>query len=76
MWRERYDFPKRYDYDFCLWAGPECPGMIGPLDTATLARRPIIPFLGRERYDSWISEQNCLPMDRALRYEIRGDYGA
>ncbi len=39
----------------------ECPGMIGPLDTATLARRPIIPFLGRERYDSWISEQKfCL----------------
>jgi hypothetical protein len=24
----------------------ECPGMIGPLDTATLARRQIIPFLG------------------------------
>jgi len=35
----------------------ECPGMIGPLDTATLARCRIIPFFGRERYDSWISEQ-------------------
>jgi hypothetical protein len=44
----------------------ECPGMIGPLDTATLARRPIIPFWGRERYDSRISEQKILPMDRAL----------
>ena len=43
----------------------ECPGMIGPLDTATLARRRIIPFFGRERYDSWISEQNFLPVDRA-----------
>ncbi len=41
----------------------ECPGMIGPLDTATLARR-IIPFWGRERYDSRISEQKILPMDR------------
>ena len=43
----------------------ECPGMIGPLDTATLARRRIIPFWGRERYDSWISEQIFLPMDTA-----------
>ncbi len=44
----------------------ECPGMIGPLDTATLARRRIIPFWGRERYDSRISEQKILPVDRAL----------
>ncbi len=22
MWRERYDLPKRYNYDFCLWTGP------------------------------------------------------
>ena len=26
----------------------ECPGMIRPLDTATLARRRIIPFWGRK----------------------------
>ena len=45
----------------------ECPGMIEPLDTATLARCRIIPFFGQERYDSWISEQSFLPMDRALR---------
>jgi hypothetical protein len=43
----------------------ECPGMMGPLDTASLKRQPIIPFLGRERYDSWISEQKNLPVDRA-----------
>ena len=36
------------------------------LDTASLKRRPIIPFFGRERYDSWISEQKIQPMDRAL----------
>ncbi len=23
MWRERYDLPKRYDFDFCLWTGPK-----------------------------------------------------
>ena len=44
----------------------ECPDMIGPLDTATLARCQIIPFLGRERHDSRILEQKILPMDRAL----------
>ena len=38
--------------------------MIGPLDTATLARRRIIPFWGRERYDSRIWEQKILPVDR------------
>ncbi len=43
----------------------ECPGMIEPLDTATLARRQIIPFWGRERYDSRILEQKILPMDKA-----------
>ncbi len=43
----------------------ECPGMIGPLDTATLARRQIIPFFGWERYDSRILEQNILPVDWA-----------
>jgi hypothetical protein len=48
----------------------ECPGMIRPLDTATLARRRIIPFLGRERYDSRILEQKKLPMDRALGYGL------
>ncbi len=41
------------------------PGMIGPLDTASPKRQPIIPFFGRERYDSWISEQKILPVDRA-----------
>jgi len=43
----------------------ECLGMIRPLDTATLARCRIIPFFGRERYDSWILEYFFLPMDRA-----------
>jgi len=42
----------------------ECPGMIGPLDTATLARRQTIPFFGWERYDSGISEQIFLPVDK------------
>jgi hypothetical protein len=44
----------------------ECPGMIRALDTAMLARRQIIPFFVRERYDSWILEQIFLPMERAL----------
>ena len=38
----------------------ECPGMIGLLDSATLARRRIIPFWGQERYNSRISEQKNL----------------
>jgi hypothetical protein len=45
----------------------ECPGMIGLLDTATMARCQIIPFLGQERCDdSGIPEQKILPMDKAL----------
>jgi hypothetical protein len=48
----------------------ECPGMIEPLDTATLARHQIIPFWGWERYDSRISEQKIPPVDRALEYHI------
>ena len=47
--------------------------MIGPLDTATLARRRIIPFWGWERYDSRISEQKVLPMDRALSLARKTD---
>jgi len=55
VWWERFD-----------WVGSirlDCPGSIGPLDTAALARRPIEPFRAgkvrffwRERLDSMISE--------------------
>jgi hypothetical protein len=42
--------------------------MIGPLDTATLARRLIIPFFRRERYDFMISEPKSFAYGQGLRY--------
>ena len=66
VWRERFD-----------WGGfirLDCPGLIGPLDTAALARRPIKPFrLGkvrffwRERLDSMILEHKSFAYGQCLR---------
>ena len=70
VWRERFD-----------WGGSirsNCPGSIGPLDTATLARRPIEPFRAgkvrifwRERFDSMFLEHKSFaygqaPLSRGL----------
>jgi hypothetical protein len=51
--------PKRYDFF-------QHPGMIKPLDMATPARHPIIPFLGQKRYDFTILGGGKLPVDTAL----------
>jgi hypothetical protein len=52
----------------------DCPGSIGPLDTAALARRPIEPFRAgkvrffwRERLDSMISEHKSFAYGQGLR---------
>jgi len=65
VWRERFD-----------WGGSirlDCPGSIGPLDTATLARRLIEPFRAgklrffwRERLDSMISEHKSFAYGQGL----------
>ena len=65
VWRERFD-----------WGGSirlDCPGSIGPLDTAALARRPIEPFRAgkvrffwRERLDSMISEHKSFAYGQGL----------
>jgi len=65
VWRERFD-----------WGGSirvDCPGSIGPLDTAALARCPIEPFRAgkvrffwRERLDSMISEHKSFAYGQGL----------
>ena len=67
VWRERFD-----------WGGSirlDCPGSIGPLNTAALARRPIEPFRAgkvkffwRERLDSMISEHKSFAYGQGLRH--------
>jgi len=67
VWRERFD-----------WGGSirsNCPGSIGPLDTATLARRPIEPFRAgkvrifwRERLDSMFLEHKSFAYGQGLSY--------
>jgi hypothetical protein len=38
----------------------QCPDMSQPLDSATPARPPKVPFLGRERYVfMFLGEKNC-----------------
>ena len=65
VWRERFD-----------WGGSirlDCPGSIGPLDNAALARRPIEPFRAgkvrffwRERLYSMISEHKSFANGQGL----------
>ncbi len=68
VWRERFD-----------WGGSiplDCPGLTGPLDTATLARHSIEPFragkvrfLWWERLDSMISEHKSFAYGQGLKHD-------
>jgi hypothetical protein len=56
------------------WAGRRetmilfwCPAMIEPLDTATPARRQIIPFWGWERYDFMMLEPKRFAYGQGLK---------
>jgi hypothetical protein len=48
----------------------QCPGMIGPMNTATLARCQIIPLFGRERYNFMISGPTCIVYGQGLIVDI------
>ena len=60
-------------FDWTVQVRLDCPGSIGPLDNAALARRPIEPFRAgkvrffwRERLDSMISEHKSFAYGQGL----------